>query len=145
MIIPCKPIKINDHVYLGSFDAASYSNLKEFNITAVVCLANDSHIYSDDINLYHINDICNDLSSDSFTLNKLEKGVEFIEQQVDAGVNVLVHCVAGSSRSPTLIIAYLIKSKKMSVLDACMFVRERASHINPTYMDLLDQYYHSLH
>ncbi len=145
MIIYHKPIEIDNHIYLGSFDVAGYSTIKAMNITAVVCLANESHIYPDDINLYHINDISNDLSSDSFTLDKLLRGVAFIEQQTSVGKNVLVHCVAGSSRSPTLIIAYFIKTRGMTVTEACKFVQSKASHINPTYMDLLNQYYYYLH
>lgn len=139
------PIKITEHLFLGNFRAAEYDNLKKCDIPAVLCLTNDSHVYPDDIHLYHIDDISDELTASSFDLKKLENAVGFIEQQIHQGHNVLVHCMAGSSRSPTAIIAYIIKHHNLTVNEACLFVRNKAQYINPTFMDLLDEYYVELH
>lgn len=145
MISPDNPIKIVDNLYLGNFTAAIYDNLKKNNISAVVCLTNDCHLYPKDVELFHIDDISENLDADSFSIEKLQDAVSFIGQQIDKHSSVLVHCMAGSSRSPTVIIAYLIKAKGYTVSEACTFVKSKAHHINPTFMDLLEEYYYSLH
>lgn len=144
MVNPDQPIYIDEHLYLGNFSSATYDALQKNKITSVVCLTKDKHDYPPEIKLFHIDDISEDLSPESFALKKLESAVDFIEQQIDAGENVLVHCMAGACRSPTVIIAYIIKKRELTVTEACNYVKQRASYINPTYMDLLDQYYYSL-
>lgn len=145
MFAPDEPIKIVDNLYLGNFTAANYDNLKKNDISSVVCLTSDSHEYSDDIELFHIHDISENLDAETFSLDKLESAVEFIEQQVAKNHNVIVHCMAGSSRSPTVIIAYVMKITGLTVNESCNFVKKKAGHINPTFMDLLDEYYYSIH
>jgi protein-tyrosine phosphatase len=44
---------------------------------------------------------------------------------------VLVHCNAGVSRSPSIVIAYLIKEKKMNFDDAFNLVKNKRKIINP--------------
>jgi protein-tyrosine phosphatase len=145
MISSDNPIKIIDNLYLGNFTAAIYDNLKKNNIAAVVCLSNDSHLYPKEVKLFHIDDISDNLDPDSFDIEKLQNAISFIEQEINKHHAVLVHCMAGISRSPTVIIAYLIKAKGCTVSEACNFVKSKANHINPTFMDLLEQYYYSLH
>lgn len=137
---PSKPIKILDYLYLGNFDAADYSNLKDYNISAVVCLTSDSHEYPEDINLYHIDNISENLDPNSFNIFQLQDAIKFIDNEIKNKNNILVHCMLGSSRSPTVIIAYVMKSLKMTVTEACLFVKQKAPHINPTFMDLLDEW-----
>jgi len=136
------PIKIVEHLYLGNFNAASAMSLSRCNITSVVCLTKDSQTYPHDsnINLLHINSISEDLLEESFTLDKLTDAVTFIESEIKTGNNVLVHCKAGASRSPTVIIAYLIKHNRWPVQQATDYVRNLAWHINPTFTNLLEKY-----
>ncbi|MBP9722593.1 MAG: dual specificity protein phosphatase family protein [Gammaproteobacteria bacterium] len=137
---PDIPIKITDNLYLGNFNAASYSLLKKYNIVAVVCLTHYAQPYTPDINLLHISDISETLAEDSFTLDKLLKAVKFIEEQIQSGHNVLVHCKAGASRSPTIILAYIMKKFHFSVEEAYKFTVQKAQHINPTFRKLLSEY-----
>lgn len=44
---------------------------------------------------------------------------------------VLVHCMAGISRSATIVIAYLMKEKGMGMEDAYDYVKERRSIVRP--------------
>jgi len=138
------PIKIVNNLYLGDFKSAIYSNLSKNDISAVVCLTSDCHDYQGDIILLHIDDISENLDEDSFTIDKLIKAVEFINDHINRGDNVLVHCKAGSSRSPTAIIAYIMQSNKLNVNDSLYFVQQRATHINPTFISLLEKYYEYL-
>ncbi len=142
MFPPDIPIKIVEHLYLGNFNAASAKNLSNNNITSVVCLTRDSQEYQldENINLLHIDSISEDLSEQSFTLDKLEDAVDFIEKEINNGNNVLIHCKAGASRSPTVVIAYLIKTNKWTITQSTEYVRSLAWHINPTFTNLLEKY-----
>lgn len=46
---------------------------------------------------------------------------------------VLVHCKAGISRSATICIAYLIKSKRIRMEEAYEFVKARRQLISPNF------------
>lgn len=52
-------------------------------------------------------------------------GCDFIESAERAGGKVLVHCMAGKSRSSTLVLAYLMRVRRMTLHDAFGLVRER--------------------
>ena len=47
------------------------------------------------------------------------------------GCRVLVHCSAGESRSPTIVIAFLISTRGCTFLEAFSLVKERRPSINP--------------
>ena len=44
---------------------------------------------------------------------------------------VLVHCISGSSRSASIIIAYIMWTKKMTYEDAFKFVKDKRKNANP--------------
>lgn len=56
---------------------------------------------------------------------------EFIDSARSSDGRVLVHCVAGISRSPTITIAYLMKTTNMSLQDALSHVKGRRSIVAP--------------
>ncbi|KAK3844074.1 MAG: protein-tyrosine phosphatase-like protein [Linnemannia gamsii] len=47
----------------------------------------------------------------------------FIHDAIEGGRKVLVHCMAGASRSVTIVCAYLMREKKMSAIDALKHVQ----------------------
>lgn len=49
----------------------------------------------------------------------------------ETGGRVLVHCQAGVSRSPTIVIAYLMKHTRMTMVDSYKFVKSRRLIISP--------------
>ena len=55
---------------------------------------------------------------------------------------VLVHCLAGMSRSATIVIAYLLATTAMTTTEATEFVRSKRSIIRPNYgfINQLEQY-----
>ena len=54
-----------------------------------------------------------------------------MQQHVSRGGKVLVHCVLGVSRSTSLVIAYLMKYKKMTLKDAFNLVSSRRPCVRP--------------
>ncbi|CAM6105567.1 unnamed protein product [Calypogeia fissa] len=63
-------------------------------------------------------------------LDHLETCLDFIEEGRTKG-DVLVHCVAGVSRSASVITAYLMRTEKLSVDDALASLREGSPHVCP--------------
>ncbi|XP_063718407.1 uncharacterized protein LOC134845450 isoform X2 [Symsagittifera roscoffensis] len=59
--------------------------------------------------------------------------IAFIDDAISSGVSVLVHCLAGVSRSVTIMIAYLICSKRMQLAEAIEHVRRRRPNISPNF------------
>lgn len=60
-----------------------------------------------------------------------ERTIDKIDEMLRRGNKVLVHCVAGVSRSTTIIIAFLMKYRQMSLRRAFEHVKVRAAHIEP--------------
>ena len=55
---------------------------------------------------------------------------------------VLVHCWAGVSRSPSIVIAYLLKHSQLSVLEILKFVQSKRNIVAPNihFMGQLEKY-----
>lgn len=49
------------------------------------------------------------------------------------GGKILVHCEAGISRSPTICMAYLMKTKKLRLDEAFDYIKQRRSLISPNF------------
>jgi len=60
-----------------------------------------------------------------------ESTFHFIESARSAHTGVLVHCQMGVSRSPTIILAYLMRKERMSLMDAYALVRTRRAEAKP--------------
>lgn len=61
-----------------------------------------------------------------------EKTNAFIDEARGRGEKVLVHCRAGISRAPTIVMAYILKnSSNASVVDVYEFVRRRRPIVAP--------------
>ena len=72
-------------------------------------------------------------------LKQFPNAVKFITDAVNAGGHVMVHCNLGVSRSSTVVIAYLMYTRKWIVRDARLFLKERRpiSHPNNGFMNQL--------
>jgi len=67
---------------------------------------------------------------------------DLIKQAHDNGKNVLVHCAMGKSRSASIVIAYLIKYKQMTMEQALKHAKERRPVVlpNPGFIKQLQDY-----
>lgn len=61
------------------------------------------------------------------------KAIKFIDEGRDNSKGVLVHCLAGVSRSVTITVAYLMYKLNLSLNDAFNLVRNRKSNIAPNF------------
>jgi atypical dual specificity phosphatase len=64
------------------------------------------------------------------SLDDIKRGVEYIQQQVDSGLGVYVHCKAGRGRSATVVLCWLIATRRMTPETAEVLLIERRPHVN---------------
>ncbi|KAL2610871.1 hypothetical protein R1flu_022563 [Riccia fluitans] len=81
-----------------------------------------------------------DMESENL-LDHLEASMDFIEKGRKNG-RVLVHCLAGVSRSAAVILAYLMRTERLSVEDALTSLRESSASACPNagFMDQLQMF-----
>jgi dual specificity phosphatase 12 len=60
-----------------------------------------------------------------------DQATEFLRYHQERGIPVLVHCMAGMSRSATLLAHYLMKKYNMNALTALDFIKKRRPIVRP--------------
>ncbi|KAL1307893.1 hypothetical protein HN51_049787 [Arachis hypogaea] len=114
-----------EFLYLGSYDNASRSELlKTQGISRILNTVPS----------------CQNLYKNSFTYHCLpddktlpfEEAIQFLEQCEKDKARVLVHCMSGKSRSPAIVIAYLMKSKGWRLAQSYQWVKERRPSVELT-------------
>uniref|UniRef100_A0A671K5V0 protein-tyrosine-phosphatase n=1 Tax=Sinocyclocheilus anshuiensis TaxID=1608454 RepID=A0A671K5V0_9TELE len=136
---PCLPVanvgptRILPHLYLGSQrDVLNKELMTQNGITYFLNASNtcpkpdfisDSHFMRIPVN----DSYCEKL------LPWLEKTNEFIDKAKVSNCRVIVHCLAGISRSATIAIAYIMKTMGLSSDDAYRFVKDRRPPISPNF------------
>eukprot|EP01016_Furgasonia_blochmanni_P000282 TRINITY_DN10030_c0_g1_i3.p1 TRINITY_DN10030_c0_g1~~TRINITY_DN10030_c0_g1_i3.p1 ORF type:complete len:140 (+),score=39.09 TRINITY_DN10030_c0_g1_i3:64-483(+) len=114
-----------------SINAASdLKTLKRLNVKAVLTVAAGAGLNYDTSKIAH--KVIDADDTYTFDLSEFfEETFDFIETQRKAQKNVLVHCFAGVSRSSTIVIAYLMKKKKMTFEKAFAFVKQKRFLASP--------------
>ncbi len=105
-----KNSQITANLFLGSqYNLVGLEKLKALGITAIVNMRMHS-VYSEAqyIGFKYLHLPTPDNTPPS--LEDLQKGADFIGQEIKAGGKVYVHCRQGLGRGPTMAIAYLIKA-----------------------------------
>ena len=114
---------------IGSFNDKIF--LLENKIRAIVSVLSEPiHLPDHEIILDHMIISIND-SEKSEILNDLDNVSNFIQKNRDLGHNILVHCMAGSSRSASFVIAYLMRKNKWCFEKAYLFVRNKRPQVFP--------------
>jgi hypothetical protein len=75
--------------------------------------------------------IPDDPSAAPYLFDNMCRLLAFVDEGVQRGERVLVHCYAGISRSATVVLAYLIKYQGMSLREAWAHTQKRRPIINP--------------
>ncbi|XP_073907331.1 dual specificity protein phosphatase 8 isoform X2 [Castor canadensis] len=136
---PCLPVpsvgltRILPHLYLGSQKDVLNKDLMTQNGISYVLNASNSCPKPDFICDSHFMRIpINDNYCEKL-LPWLDKSIEFIDKAKLSSCQVIVHCLAGISRSATIAIAYIMKTMGMSSDDAYRFVKDRRPSISPNF------------
>lgn len=102
----CLPIDSKRFLYLGDFrSAVSWKLLQDAGITSIVnCTTKVNNLFESYFEYHNV--AVNDLPTVNLFQSHLDAATDFIQQ---SSGNVLVHCMAGKSRSVTIAAAYLIR------------------------------------
>ncbi|OTF74650.1 hypothetical protein BLA29_007868 [Euroglyphus maynei] len=123
--------KIVDRVYLGGLASLTVENFLLYSIRLVINATHDLPLLKEDnIESYRIpvnDEITGDLLM--YFDDVSDKIHEFLQKFPDN--SVLIHCMAGVSRSSALIIAYLIKYHKMTTREGFELVKMIRPFIRP--------------
>lgn len=127
------PTRILPHLYLGcQRDVLNKDLMQQIDVVYVLNASNscpkpdfipESHFLRVPVN-------------DSFgekILPWLDRSLDFIEKAKACNSRVLVHCLAGISRSATIAIAYIMKRRDLSLDEAYRFVKEKRPTISPNF------------
>jgi len=119
---------ISGQLYLGSLsDAWDFSQMVQNKITHVIQLLYDVSDFPkiEGVTYYHI-PLFDDELSDILTV--FNEYVPIIDEIINGGGHVLIHCALGISRSASLCVAYLIHKTKQSVSNVISTIKRP---INP--------------
>lgn len=77
------------------------------------------------------------------SMEQFDVGTAIINEAVENGRVIYVHCTNGHGRSPTMVAAYLIRYKKLSIDDAIDSIKQKRPeiHIEDTQKKSLNKYF----
>ncbi|KAL3314521.1 Dual specificity protein phosphatase 14 [Cichlidogyrus casuarinus] len=123
--------RINDHLYLCSINALSPQKLENLGISLVVSAMIDSppsNIRGPSISNMHI--CVEDIETANLKIH-FDRVADRIASERQRGGKVVVHCMAGVSRSTSLVLAYLMKYQNMNLAQAYTHVRAIRPCVHP--------------
>ncbi|KAG1823341.1 protein-tyrosine phosphatase-like protein [Suillus subaureus] len=131
-------------VWIGDLQSAlDVKGLKERNIFSILTAMRGKVTIHAIFNRYQVNV---DDSANEDVLVHFLPSISFIQNELDKGRGVLVHCMAGISRSATIVAAYLMYSLKLdpeSAVDMIRTVRPSLSKPNEGFMEQLKVFHQS--
>ncbi|NJN37170.1 MAG: dual specificity protein phosphatase family protein [Nitrospiraceae bacterium] len=76
------------------------------------------------------------------SMEALDKGADFIHQEINTGGKVYIHCGVGIGRAPSMAAAYLIKYENLNAADAMNLIRKTRPfiHLTPKQYKQLDTF-----
>ncbi|KAM6895960.1 dual specificity protein phosphatase 16 [Lycodopsis pacificus] len=136
---PCRPVsssgptRILPHLYLGCQRDVLNQDLMQQNDIVYVLNASNTCPKPDFIPESHFLRVPVNDSFCEKILPWLDRSLDFIEKAKASNARVLVHCLAGISRSATIAIAYIMKRMDMPLDEAYRFVKEKRPTISPNF------------
>lgn len=140
--------QIEEKLFISNIEfAQNEENIKKYKISNIVCILNNielKELYTTrHKNVTYFIISAKDKSCEYLYLH-FEKAANFIENCINNNTNVLVHCLAGVSRSPTIVAAYLIIKRKMTVEEAISYIQlNKSIRPNNGFLRQLQQLYTS--
>ncbi|KAL7179671.1 hypothetical protein ACSBR1_042972 [Camellia fascicularis] len=129
-----KPSSISCSLFIGGALAArSVYTLQHLGITHILCLCSNEIGQSDsqypDLFEYKNFAICDEVDANISSI--FEEAHDFIDHIEQTGRKVLVHCFEGRSRSATVILAYLMLRKNLTLLEAWNRLKKVHRRVHP--------------
>lgn len=123
----------DDFLYLGDLESATRETLESLGITRVVSIINDFmfHHLPTHLDAHHHLRIEADDNEHQSLCQAFADATRFIDECHRNKQRVLVHCAAGISRSASLVIAYFMIHRDMSLEQAYTYVKAKRPVITP--------------
>jgi len=136
---------ITDYIWIGSYDdVCNTQMLNAWRINHVMCCANELPLragfpYSKERIGYKVPIVDN--MADEKTMDRFLEGAAKLNEWISQGNRVIVHCMAGMSRSVSVVITYLMVYKGWSFRTSHDLVRLRRwqTDIYPGFMRVLEE------
>lgn len=131
---PSFPVQILPHLYLGSArDSGNMDTLAKLGIRYILNVTpNLPNIFEKDGDFHYKQIPISDHWSQNLS-QFFPEAIEFIDEAASHNCGVLVHCLAGISRSVTVTVAYLMQKLNLSLNDAYDFVKRKKTNISPNF------------
>ena len=133
--------RIKGQIYLGNASASKdLALLRSNSITHVlICCSEIGPSFPDKLVYKKLNiQETFDFNISSF----FDEAYEFIESGLSSGSGVLVHCVQGQSRSPTIVLSYLMRRFGLSFSSSFKILKKKHPSTDPNvgFIEQLKQY-----
>ncbi|KAM6972170.1 dual specificity protein phosphatase 5 [Aplochiton taeniatus] len=127
-----EPVEILPFLYLGSaYHASRQDYLSDLHITALLNVSRrDMQPVKGN---YDYKWIPVEDSNMADISSHFQEAIEFIDNVKQSGGKVLVHCEAGISRSPTICMAYIMKTERRQLEEAFDIIKQRRALISPNF------------
>lgn len=121
--------EITPYLVLGSAGVRTPRFLENNKITLVINAAHNFELTAKcSVNQIRID---SDDSPDYMLKKHFETVALHIHNEKEKGGKVFIHCVAGISRAPSLVLAYLMRYENMSLADAYKLVHNKRIFVRP--------------
>ncbi|XP_004645204.1 dual specificity protein phosphatase 9 [Octodon degus] len=133
-LMPAFPVQILPNLYLGTArDSANLESLAKLGIRYILNVTPNLPNLFEKNGDFHYKQIP---ISDHWSQNLSQffpEAITFIDEALSQNCGVLVHCLAGVSRSVTVTVAYLMQKLHLSLNDAYDLVKRKKSNISPNF------------
>ncbi|XP_077001074.1 dual specificity protein phosphatase 9 [Tamandua tetradactyla] len=133
-LLPTCPVQILPNLYLGSArDSANLESLAKLGIRYILNVTPNLPNLFEKNGDFHYKQIP---ISDHWSQNLSQffpEAIAFIDEALSQNCGVLVHCLAGVSRSVTVTVAYLMQKLHLSLGDAYDLVKRKKSNVSPNF------------
>uniref|UniRef100_V9KWI9 Dual specificity protein phosphatase n=1 Tax=Callorhinchus milii TaxID=7868 RepID=V9KWI9_CALMI len=131
---PSFPVEILPHLYLGcAKDSTNLDVLGKYGIRYILNVTpNLPNMFENDGEFKYKQIPISDHWSQNLS-QFFPEAISFIDEARAKHCGVLVHCLAGISRSVTVTVAYLMQKLNLSLNDAYDFVKRKKSNISPNF------------
>ncbi|KAF6726532.1 Dual specificity protein phosphatase 5 [Oryzias melastigma] len=127
-----KPVEILPFLYLGSaYHASRQDYLSDLHITALLNVSRRD--LQPAIGQYEYKWIPVEDSHMADISSHFQEAIEFIDHIKQSKGKVLVHCEAGISRSPTICMAYMMRTQHLRLDAAFDIIKQRRTVISPNF------------
>ena len=133
-----EPTLIIDKIYLGNGNnAANLNTLEKHNINVIINVTSELDNYFENDFTYYKFELLDEKENDM--KQYFSKFLEIIKNHKED--NILIHCFMGSSRSATILLAYLIKYENYTLKKSLEYIKELRNIVNPntSFYEQLDK------